>query len=76
MENYHTQRAIRRHHIERLKKKRKNYWWGDLHGGLNEKQLGMVVSTPRHCSCWMCGNPRKYFGHKTRQEIMASTDVD
>ena len=21
-----------------------------------------------HCSCWMCGNPRKYFGEKTWQE--------
>ena len=21
-----------------------------------------------HCSCWMCGNPRKYFGEKTLQE--------
>lgn len=21
------------------------------------------------CSCWMCGNPRKYFGQKTFQEL-------
>jgi hypothetical protein len=21
-----------------------------------------------HCSCWMCGNPRKYFHEKTWQE--------
>ena len=27
------------------------------------------------CSCWMCGNPRRYFGHRTRQEIMAVTVV-
>jgi hypothetical protein len=23
------------------------------------------------CSCWMCGNPRKYFGLKTIQELKA-----
>lgn len=23
------------------------------------------------CSCWMCGNPRKYFGGVTRQELKA-----
>jgi hypothetical protein len=23
------------------------------------------------CSCWMCGNPRKYFGELTRQEKLA-----
>jgi hypothetical protein len=23
------------------------------------------------CSCWMCGNPRKYWGEKTMQEIKA-----
>ena len=21
-----------------------------------------------HCSCWMCGNPRKFFGEETMQE--------
>lgn len=28
----------------------------------------MVVETPTPCSCFMCGNPRKYFKQKTNQE--------
>ena len=27
------------------------------------------------CSCWMCGNPRRHFGTKTRQEIIADDDM-
>lgn len=26
------------------------------------------------CSCWMCGNPRKYFLERTRQELKAELD--
>jgi hypothetical protein len=28
----------------------------------------------KECSCWMCGNPRKYSGEATIQERKASTD--
>jgi len=63
-----SMRAIRRHHYERLKRKRirDNYWY---HGTLSERWLGIAINTPTPCSCWMCGNPRKYFKQKTRQEI-------
>ena len=27
-----------------------------------------AVRTPTPCSCWMCGNPRKWFGDATVQE--------
>lgn len=27
-----------------------------------------AVRTPTPCSCWMCGNPRKWFGDVTVQE--------
>jgi len=27
------------------------------------------------CSCWMCGNPRKWLGERTRQETMAELDL-
>jgi len=37
-------------------------------GGEYEKHL---IHTRKPCSCAMCGNPRKYFGEKTRQEIEA-----
>jgi hypothetical protein len=58
-------RAIRRHHRERLKNKRKNY------GGMEraakyfgEKWLkqnqARVINTPTPCSCPGCGNPRNH----------------
>lgn len=57
--------AIRRHHATRLKKVRKLYWhWNDK----TPRQLGILVNTPTVCSCWMCGNDRKYLNEKTVQE--------
>ena len=60
----------RRHHKERLKKKRKNdivYYIGC--------PINKHVITPKLCSCIMCGNMRKYFGNskqcKTIQELKA-----
>lgn len=55
-------RAVRRHHLARLKKARARYWgrgysWN--RSELTSKQSGMVVSTPAPCSCWMCCNPRR-----------------
>jgi hypothetical protein len=33
------------------------------------EEIGRTASVHgRDCSCWMCGNPRKYFGQKTLQE--------
>lgn len=62
-------RAIRRHHYDRLKKTRKNYWgrtWNNH--PMDEGQLGVVANTPTPCSCFGCGNPRKYFKTITTQE--------
>ena len=51
-------RAARRHEAERVKAKR-----------LKHTHTGPPTSeTPAMCSCWMCGNPRKYFGKRTIQE--------
>jgi hypothetical protein len=63
-----TIRALRRHHIARLKKNRRFYWGRDLmreHAKLQRS----VVNTPCLCSCWTCGNRRKHFGKKTIQEL-------
>ena len=61
-------RALRRHHRERLMHSRSH----DTFSGTTEQQLSKHVSTPAKCSCWMCGNPRKYYGNseevKTIQE--------
>ncbi len=64
-------RAWRRSQNERLKNNRKNYWFfgtdddGKLMiaGGTGRK-LGMALATPAPCSCWMGGNPRKYYKGK------------
>lgn len=55
-------RSERRHESSRIKKNRKDY-------------ASSRVETPKPCSCFMCGNPRKWFGEKTVQERRAFQDV-
>lgn len=57
--------AYRRAHVARLKHVRKFYWaaWQKT-----AKQLGKIVHTPALCSCYMCGNPRRYDKERTIQE--------
>lgn len=59
-------RALRRHHVARLKRSRRFHWGRDL--AQEPKPLAKAVDTPCPCSCWMCGNPRRYFGELTPQE--------
>ncbi len=63
-------RALRRHHYRRLKRKRRDYY--DSYGRHRDDIQGMLANTASLCSCWMCGNPRKHFGEKTRQEALAT----
>ena len=56
--------AYRRAQKQRLKKLRHKWWGRELSSG----ELERVVVTPTPCSCWMCGNPRRYFGEGTVQE--------
>lgn len=61
-------RGIRRHHLQRLKKARA---FDHAIGASRQDDLGVLgrhVNTPAKCSCWMCGNPRRYFDEKSRQE--------
>ena len=68
-------RSIRRHHYARLKKKRISYW--GKHAGSSKKHLGICISTPCICSCWMCSNRRMHEG-TTLQELksLASHSLD
>lgn len=60
--------SLRRHHIARLKHKRKYDMVYASHfdniGQQNtlyaRKRLAKHVVTPAVCSCWMCGNPHKH----------------
>ncbi|MGR8941214.1 MAG: hypothetical protein ACU83V_04770 [Gammaproteobacteria bacterium] len=61
-------RGIRRHHLQRLKKARTfDQAIGESRQG-DGAALSRHVNTPAKCSCWMCGNPRRYFDEKSRQE--------
>jgi hypothetical protein len=66
-------RALRRHHrnriiLKRYKKVEQGLWY--------VKSPGQLGKNNTVCSCWMCGNPRKYSGQLTRQEILASLGED
>ena len=61
-------RSIRRHHRSRLLKRREYYY--------NHRNDARVVDTPTPCSCWMCGNPRRFSPHpRTIQELKADLDL-
>ena len=63
-------RALRRHHYQRLKRKRRDHYGS--YGRHRDDVQGQLANTAMLCSCWMCGNPRKYFGEITRQEALAN----
>ena len=71
MKNY--QRALRRFHAQRIINKRKKTLISQtlIEEGIPEKRLKKYLKNPVTCSCWMCGNPRKYFSDKTYQELKA-----
>ncbi len=74
-------RAVRRHHVERLKQTRKGYWGYDRPRTVGPaemcaKALGKVVQYPASCSCTMCGNSRKWFGQRTTQELRWMQQVE
>lgn len=61
-------RALRRHHLQRLKHVRKFYWGYGRHYGteglsqMDARQLGKVVQNPQMCSCACCCNNRRVLG--------------
>jgi hypothetical protein len=54
--------ANRRSDRAKLKRKRSYWHWGRRLTDAAEQ--GKVIDTPTPCSCWMCGNPRRYFGER------------
>lgn len=58
-----TQRAVRRHHQQRLKTKRSRYSnAGFACDAVTPVSAGIAYVTPCGCSCWMCGNQRHHHG--------------
>jgi len=54
----------------RLKLKTPDYW-KDKSNGIKVFHWQKYRNSGQPCSCPMCGNPRKHFKQKTRQEIKA-----
>lgn len=64
-------RAERRHHHQRMLDRVKNFRIYDyffLDDDARKRHQQKVAETRKPCSCWMCGNPRRYFNEKTMQE--------
>jgi predicted Zn-dependent protease len=67
-----TIRAERRHHVERLKNNRSGYYGRNNFVIGSQAWLihrGMLANTATLCSCWKCGNGRRYFKHRTLHEV-------
>lgn len=65
--------AERRHHAHRIFNKIKNYFVASEEKLFSdkdayEKHLRKIAKTKKPCSCYMCGNPRKYLNEKSIQE--------
>ena len=64
-----SSKGNRRHHMLRLKHLRRHdrsFIYSQKEP--DKREVGKHVNTPTACSCWMCGNPRRYYGHQTLQE--------
>lgn len=66
-------RALRRHHAQGKKawvRKRLGHYFMCA-TDLAARRVGMYSRTPKACSCFMCGNPRRFHGKPTIQERRA-----
>ena len=64
-------RALRRHHRARMiayAREVTGRFWGFTPDELRRKAV-RIRDHLAACSCWMCGNPRRYWGERTWQEI-------
>lgn len=76
-----VKRAVRRSHRKRILKKR-------IKEEINRPRINLDidwcldsarvrVNTGKRCSCWMCVNPRKSYGHITIQEkVIRDVEAD
>ena len=70
-------RALRRHHAERMHQHAlriiREYWY---YGDQDEEWAQWASRRWRDhlkvCSCWSCGNPRRYLNELTRAELKAN----
>lgn len=65
----------RSHHFNRIANKRKDDIYSNLVDNVNSetflsKSFKMRLHTPNLCSCWLCGNPRKFYGNGKDAKIL------
>ena len=53
-------RAFRRFQESKKKKEVKNHGWLWYKDEVSPVEIGILAHSPARCSCYMCGNPRKY----------------
>ena len=65
-----TKRAERRHHRARMsaRARRIGRVVRGMKGGELDRWVLQSFNNLQVCSCWMCGNPRRYFGDPTLRE--------
>ena len=62
-------RDWRRHHQGRIKRRVRWYYGG--YAKDKPRHVGRIANTRQLCSCWMCGNPRRFLGERSMQERRA-----
>jgi hypothetical protein len=66
-------RSFRRHHEQRIKRRVRRYYGGNAAG--NPRQVGKIAHSRQLCSCFMCGNPRRFWREPTPQEQRVEPDL-
>jgi len=61
-------RAYRRHQLEKKKKWVEKTFTRYFREFMNGVRVGFTAHTPKSCSCWMCGNQRKYHGDTLQEK--------
>ena len=74
-------RAQTRANLKNKKLKCRNYWcWFDPNGDQEEhkRKVAKAARTPAACSCFMCGNPRKYWGTVSfnEEKFLSRNDIE
>lgn len=72
---------VRRHHDDWMKRKavwlaRESFLSDDEFRADMISQYRKKADHLRSFSCWMCGNPRKFFGECTRQELLIEFELN
>ena len=66
-----SNRALRRYRLALRKRWVRKNLRHCFDEDLEPRRVGMYAETPKVCSCWMCGNPRRYHGELSMQERRA-----